>query len=97
MSLSPCSLPRDISKITKYFLYNIFLFLIIDSIYVLPVSMFYMYLYCVVLYTDIRNSILIKAIVEFSCVKYVENNITSYDLSISNWLDLLQLVWIGLA
>ena len=97
MSLSPCSLPRDISKITKYLLYNIFLFLIIDSIYVLPVSMFYMYLYCVVLYTDIRNSILIKAIVEFSCVKYVENNITSYDLSISNWLDLLQLVWIGLA
>ena len=97
MSLSPCSLPRDIYKITKYFLYNIFLFLIIDSIYVLPVSMFYMYLYCVVLYTDIRNSILIKAIVEFSCVKYVENNITSYDLSISNWLDLLQLVWIGLA
>ena len=49
MSLSPCSLPRDIYKMTKYLLYNIFLFLIIDSIYVLPVSMFYMYLYCVVL------------------------------------------------
>ena len=44
MSLSPCSVPRDIYKRTKYLLYNIFLFLIIDSIYVLPVSMFCQYL-----------------------------------------------------
>ena len=44
--------------------------------------------------------VVIKAIIEFSCVQYVENNITSYDVSIGSWLDaehLLQLVWIGLA
>ena len=39
--------------------------------------------------------VVIKAII--SCVQYVENNITSYDVSIGSWLDLLQLVWIGLA
>ena len=38
----------------------------------------------------------IKAIIEFSCVQYVENNLTSYDVIIGSWLDLLQLVWIGL-
>ena len=44
--------------------------------------------------------VVIEAILEFSCVQYVENNITSYDVSIGSWLDvehLLQLVWIGLA
>ena len=41
--------------------------------------------------------VVIKAIIEFSCVQYVENNITSYDVSIGSWLDLLQLVWIGFA
>ena len=41
--------------------------------------------------------VVIKAIIEFSCVQYVENNITSYDVNIGSWLDLLQLVWIGLA
>ena len=41
--------------------------------------------------------VVIKAIIEFSCVQY---NITSYDVSIGSWLDvehLLQLVWIRLA
>ena len=38
-----------------------------------------------------------KSIIEFSCVQYIENNITSYDVSIGSWLDLLQFVWIGLA
>ena len=43
--------------------------------------------------------VVIKSIIEFSCVQYVENNITSYYVSIGSWLDLhvLQLVWIGLA
>ena len=39
------------------------------------------------------NKVFIKAIIEFSCVQYAE---TSYDVSIGNWQDLLQLVWIGL-
>ena len=38
--------------------------------------------------------VVIKAIIEFSCVHYVENNITSYDVSIGSWLNLLQLAWI---
>ena len=42
--------------------------------------------------------VVIKAIIEFSCVQYIKNiYITSYDVSIGSWLDLLQLVWIGLA
>ena len=44
--------------------------------------------------------VVIKAIIEFSCVQYVENNITSYDVRIGIWLDVehsLKLVWIGLA
>ena len=44
--------------------------------------------------------VVIEAIIAFPCVQYVENNITSYDVSIGSWLDvehLLQLVWIGLA
>ena len=41
--------------------------------------------------------VVIKSIIEFSCVQYVKNNITSYDVSIGSWLDLLQLAWIGLA
>ena len=38
--------------------------------------------------------VVIKAIIQFSCVQYVE---TPYDVSIGSWLDLLQLVWIRLA
>ena len=41
--------------------------------------------------------VVIKAIIELSCVQYVENNITLCDVSVGSWLHLLQLVWIGLA
>ena len=40
--------------------------------------------------------VVIKSIIEFSCVQYVEKK-PSCDVSIGSWLNLLQLVWIGLA
>ena len=39
----------------------------------------------------------IKAIIVFMCTIRRKKNTTSYDVSIGSWLELLQLVWIGLA
>ena len=39
----------------------------------------------------------IKVIINFHAYNTYKNNITSCDVCIGSWLDLLQLVWIGLA